>query len=163
MNFNKVRFNKQHVSGFSDLVVTLTRNPGSWNIDIIINSQTDENMFKPGFYFFVDKNTGEGLNVYTVGRQRVNEKFRTNYGLYTIINKIQAAKFKPAAKLKRHLSAKTEIEVYYVSMENAKYLTNKVGKQGTLFGKLAKTETDIYNNMHEVKSRIKDNYSFKYN
>ncbi|AZV01387.1 nucleoid disruption protein [Shigella phage vB_SdyM_006] len=155
-------FNKKAISGFSSLVATLEKQRGHYNIDIIINGEDDSGMYKPGFYFFVDKFSGEGLNMYSLGRIRVSDKYKTSCGLYSVINKITNPKYRPSAKLKRHLDAST-IEIYYVSMQDAKYLTNKIGKQGTLFGKLAKTETDIYNNMYEVKTRIKEGFSFKYN
>ncbi|QPB12344.1 hypothetical protein [Providencia phage PSTCR6] len=158
----KKLFNVSDIQGFSEKVAqsVATGELSTFNFEEV--KRDPNTLFRAGFYFLVDSETGMGLNVYYVGRQRVNPKSRFAYGFYATTRSFSKGQFgSPGYKLIKH-SKKAKIDVYYVSVQNAKYLTNKLGKQGSLFAKFAKTETDVYNNMQEIKNQIKDNFKFKY-
>lgn len=158
----KKLFNVSDIQGFSEKVAQSVASGPSRAFNFEEVKHDPNTLFRAGFYFLVDSETGVGLNVYYVGRQRVVPKSRFAYGFYATARSLSKGLFKsPGYELIAH-SKKAQVDVHYVTVQNAKYLTNKLGKQGTLFGKFAKTETDVYNNMQEVKNQIKDNFKFKY-
>lgn len=120
---------------------------------------SEEEMFRPGFYFCIDE-TGS-LALYTISRLHVTERNKSSQGLNQIIRRILNADYYKNSVMVR-LKNTSRFAVYYVSVEDIKYLTNAINYKNTLRGAFLRTKTSKYNNMNELSRDIKRNFVFKY-
>ena len=115
---------------------------------------TDEppvsNLNAPGFYFFAHVKRGEVYARFYVGRQR------TKSGLRNIVSQIRRRRTKTGEALCSTLEA---FDIYFVSLDKLKVLTNGFGK-----GKLALAFTaqysDDFQNLEEQNRMLNDNFKF---
>lgn len=121
---------------------------------ILVEPKTSEppvsDLSKPGFYFFVHPKRGVVMARFYVGRQR------TKSGLRAIVSHLRTRRSKVGVRM---FDFGTSFDVYFVSVDKMKALTNGFGK-GKWALKFVKQHSSDFQNLEEMNRMLDDNFKF---